>query len=695
MLAGSWRLAICIPMIAVVLLTGCSGGGGGDDDPPSDDRSQASGSVVKGILDQAIVTLRPLSNGAAGDAFDSVRTDSQGRYSVRFPADAVGPFLLEASSDASTRMRCDLNQGCGPANGDAGDTNKNGITDFGEWGPAPPLTLSALASTRTMLEGMTITPFTHLAARYAATAPQGQDAVSAEVSYSQISRALGLQTSLGTLRAFDLFAPPATASLEQWQYSLLIAAIASVAVGDAAIAGLGSTLSGFAGDFAANGGQFPLKKSDVPKLSIETLFTSALSLAQRVKPEAAPLFSLRLEETRQGGVGEFTQARPDASAGQETLTKVNSFLAAWRQWRMELPLPEDGPPLADTQKTTFQPDLDAHWTLTRALAAVSPIAPQTTQPDVLLRSACSALTNSFNRFLCNSLAGNPRNLCLLNLSINGETFCDYLTRIRVPTIEGLTAEANVFDRTAKIRGTLDDWTVDLLLSGGVSKDKSIQMVVAGTVSSDKQLWTLKEGSMTFDYAEAITSANIRKPNPVKAQFKLDHSASSPSGPVAGSFSTSLTMDAIALGEKLAKAPSYETALPDSNLDLQSVGRQTSPQQGDASISLKGGASPLIRIKRPVVVTTVGLASTIILSGAPARWRSGMLDAEVEWADGRWAASYPGSSVELKGPGDMRAVLPESPGTGSLYLGNQRVGALSKDGAAAWRVKRPDFLEETL
>ena len=364
----------------VLLLAGCGGGGsGGGDGSSNTGNARASGKVVKGLLANAAVEVRPLSNGVAGDAIASARTDNDGRYSVRLPATANPPFLLEVRSDATTRMRCDLLEGCGPANGDKGDANKNGTTDFGEWGPAPSMTLTALASTREMLAALDVTPFTDLAARHAATAPQGRDSISTELTHSQTARALGLQTSLGSLQAFDIFAPPTSATLEQWHYSLLCAAIASVAARDAGAAAVGAVLEDFADRFADDGGQFRLKESATPGLTLEGLFTAAQGLAQRLKPDAAAFFTTRLAELQQAGTGDFTEATPDSTAGQETLAKVDAFLADWRQWRGEFPLPEAGLPLDVARSQSFQPDLDAHWVLARSLASLSSVAPTTTQ----------------------------------------------------------------------------------------------------------------------------------------------------------------------------------------------------------------------------------------------------------------------------------------------------------------------------
>jgi hypothetical protein len=687
------RRPLAATLSLLALLTGCGGGSGGGGGDTGSSGSRAGGNVVKGLLADAVVDVRPLVNGVAGAVIASVRTDSSGRYLATLPGDASPPFLVEARSDSTTRMRCDLLPGCGPANGDKGDSNKNGVTDFGEWGPAPALTLTALASTRDMLASLDITPFTHLAARHAATAPQGQDAVSAELTLSQTARALGLQTSLGSLKAFDIFAPPPDATLEQWHYSLLCAAIASVASTEAGISTLGPTLGDFAQGFAADGGQFRLKDGATPGLSLEGLFTVAQSLAQRLKPEAATLFSTRLAELQQAGDGDLTDATPDSSAGQETLAKVDAFLADWRQWRTEYPLPDAGAPLNVVRTDSFQPDLDAHWVLARSLAALSTVAPQTTQPTLLMRSACSALTNSLYRVICNSLAGSPRNLCLLNLSINGETLCNYLTHIRIPAPAGLIAQANVFEGTATLGGTLAGYVVDLRVTPGTTTDKSIQMSLGGTLSGENHLWAVSNGSITFDYAEVISSANLRNPDPVKAQFTLDHSAEIGAGLVSGQFNATVTMDAGALND-LEDASDITVSLPQVNLQWLSTGRFSTPLEGEASVSLTGISAPLIRMRQPVVVASTGLATTITLEGAPSRWSSGLLDSTASWAEGSLAGSYTGAVVEVRGDGDMRAVLPESPGQGSLYLGQQRVGTLTLEGTT-WLIKRPDFTQEPL
>lgn len=146
----------------MALLLSLAACGGGDDGPPP----VISGTAMKGVLKNALVTASELKAGGAPVAIGSACTGNDGAFSVTYSGYTGGPILLKVQPVANpsgckgnnlpTTTVCDVAAGCGTGI-DFGDTFT--VT------PASGISLHALVENAAPVA--MITPFTELAARNA------------------------------------------------------------------------------------------------------------------------------------------------------------------------------------------------------------------------------------------------------------------------------------------------------------------------------------------------------------------------------------------------------------------------------------------------------------------------------------------------------------------------------------------------
>ena len=82
------------------------------------------------------------------------------------------------------------------------DINSNGGTDWGEFYPAPVLTRLAVAADTNTLAKLSLTPLTHLVARYAAGFPQGLGWIEHCGGQLTTDHLLALDTDISALHRF-------------------------------------------------------------------------------------------------------------------------------------------------------------------------------------------------------------------------------------------------------------------------------------------------------------------------------------------------------------------------------------------------------------------------------------------------------------------------------------------------------------
>lgn len=197
-----------------------------------------AGSVVKGVMANAMVTALAVDGEGVMTLLDTVTTDSQGAYSLALPDGFSGvvKLLVTASTDPEnpTLMRCDANPGCGthPENS-TGDTNIDGVIDFGEFHPVgEEFALRAVV----VVSGsgpriVNVTPLSTLAADWAAEFPQGLDAQSVDAANAQAAALFGFALTTLNEPLSDIADPMwlNLASTEQVKLSLLMATFAQIA----------------------------------------------------------------------------------------------------------------------------------------------------------------------------------------------------------------------------------------------------------------------------------------------------------------------------------------------------------------------------------------------------------------------------------------------------------------------------------
>lgn len=167
---------------------------GGPVTPPPT-TSTLTGSVVKGVTANAVITVV----GADGTLLATTESSDLGAYSVALPAGYAGAVRIVATAkdhtatviapEDRTRMRCDAPSGCT----DASDSN----VDFGEWFEVPlDFELSAVAYVNGWgIHLANVTPLSTLAAEWAATFPQGLDADSVGEANTTVAAMFGFALS--------------------------------------------------------------------------------------------------------------------------------------------------------------------------------------------------------------------------------------------------------------------------------------------------------------------------------------------------------------------------------------------------------------------------------------------------------------------------------------------------------------------
>lgn len=220
-------LALALLPLALTACTDDGSSSAGDDAPAT--AAEISGSVVKGITANAVISVYA-PDGDGLELLATGRSNEQGAFSITLPEgfEGVVKLVVTPSSppDAPTQMRCDAPTGCYNAPGGT-------LYDYGEWFDVPAdFEMSAVASvTGTGIQMINVTPLSTLAAALAATFPQGLDARSADAANEQVAAMFGfslvdLEEGAGDITD-EMWA--GLADPKQIQLALLYAAFAELA----------------------------------------------------------------------------------------------------------------------------------------------------------------------------------------------------------------------------------------------------------------------------------------------------------------------------------------------------------------------------------------------------------------------------------------------------------------------------------
>ncbi len=129
------RLALAVAVSSGLVVTGCGGGGSSSPSagtPPGGDASVVSGSAVKGVMKNAVVTAYELDD--SGERLDTpvgtTTTDNEGQYRIELNDNYEGGLVeIEITVNSETRMVCDASA-CGTKGSDVtlpGDFKLNAI----------------------------------------------------------------------------------------------------------------------------------------------------------------------------------------------------------------------------------------------------------------------------------------------------------------------------------------------------------------------------------------------------------------------------------------------------------------------------------------------------------------------------------------------------------------------------------------
>jgi len=190
--------------IASIMLVGC---GGEESDPsPSNpppssnnpppssgvDNVTLGGTAAKGIINGGNVMAEELdASGTVIAGIGSTTTAADGSYTLTIDNDYNGgPIKVTISADENTQMKCDVPSGCGMRTDDIADSDT--VIDFSEWYKPVNLTMMALVAEAVANDtiSVSITPYTHLAARRAMAAPSLTPAEVSDAN-SRVSNLLG------------------------------------------------------------------------------------------------------------------------------------------------------------------------------------------------------------------------------------------------------------------------------------------------------------------------------------------------------------------------------------------------------------------------------------------------------------------------------------------------------------------------
>lgn len=169
------RKALSIAILTTLLAT-CGGGSsdsGTSNTTPAVTEGTITGTASKGILPEktTVTAYKVTADGKKGDKLISAITDNNGTYSLKVSGYS-GAVLLEMTSSSDTTMLCDNTAGCGEV-------------AFGQAVSATSLTLQSVLPELKATNKTAITPFTHLASKYAEK--NGYNKANIEAALTQIA----------------------------------------------------------------------------------------------------------------------------------------------------------------------------------------------------------------------------------------------------------------------------------------------------------------------------------------------------------------------------------------------------------------------------------------------------------------------------------------------------------------------------
>ncbi|MCG8313595.1 MAG: hypothetical protein MI976_10295 [Pseudomonadales bacterium] len=543
-----------VVLSAFLMACGGSGGGSSNTSESSHQTSESaqpkslSGTAIKGLIINGEVEVYGIRNGAKNAMLATTTTDNNGNYSLTIPGDYNGPILVEikAKSDGSSQMMCDSATGCGNFIGLTElDSNQNGQIDFGELFPLDQnFQLNALVPNSVAQQAnfsVDVTLITHLAAAYAASFPQGYDNLSAELSITQIANIfsiaenpLTLNTpSINDIESFN------RAGTEEKIYALIASSLANVVTADL----LSETIEALSDRFSVQSGQLVIKSESAETVTLLSLLEAAQANLNKLTEDNTELDFSGLQNQINTLVNGANGAENDSltagegspTSGSSELSKVAQFVNDLQYWQGVIAVSGADQEILFAGEDTA---LSLNYFQTPALQALA-LASQHSAivavPDLALDAACDSLGNFLLVLLCDSLVGSKsiEEICevALNLSIFGVSLCDFLNDLTLPMGHGLWANYAIYDRTARIYGTLEGVTLDIEFSNAKRTRREIRFNVTGSVTSESAEILINSGNIRFLFDGGLSSNSLRLPEEVILKVDVVSNTATDSGSI--------------------------------------------------------------------------------------------------------------------------------------------------------------------
>ena len=308
-----------LPIAILTALLAACGGGSSDSGTTAPTTSTITGTASKGTLKNAIVIAYKIKDdGTKGEKIAETKTDSNGQYTLTV-TNYTGAVLLELSSDASTKMACDIAKGCGTGNAFGSDVAVNNLA-----------LRSVLASAPSTIKS-SITPFTHMATELALSKTNGLTKANIESAFSQIQQLFDLPDLQNTTLADATKTLPQDLDIQR--YALLNAAIGQLATN---LSDIRPQIDALVMQLKNNNGQ--LKSSETTGTDTIRDLADVLTAAQTVADsnKLVGLNSLikaavaqHLQEAK--ATTSTTNIQPTDNAGATDLAKAKSFVNGIKQ----------------------------------------------------------------------------------------------------------------------------------------------------------------------------------------------------------------------------------------------------------------------------------------------------------------------------------------------------------------------------
>ncbi len=337
--------------IASIMLVGC---GGGESDPSSSnppppssnppassgvDNVTLGGTAAKGIINGGNVMAEELdASGTVIAGIGSTTTAADGSYTLTIDNDYNGgPIKVTISADENTQMKCDVPSGCGMRTDDIADSDT--VIDFSEWYKPVNLTMMALVAEAVANDtiSVSITPYTHLAARRAMAAPSLTPAEVSDAN-SRVSNLLGAGgINILNTQPLDITNAMALdgADDKRIAYAALSAAIAVLADTSGGSPDINAALETLWGSFTdgtivADDSEMA---TDDSTISLQEIVNGATSVFTQMNIADTSNTLTSLQETIDAitGGGSVTPD-PGPGTGDTALEKVKTFVGDVRTW---------------------------------------------------------------------------------------------------------------------------------------------------------------------------------------------------------------------------------------------------------------------------------------------------------------------------------------------------------------------------